>query len=174
MPLAGIIYPTPPPHSPPIQWSQNILRPDAFQRHLCNLSPPEWNHGLLVVSCCPYLLQGLGKDTHRVAPTPGCGAGRLPSAANADRKEYSGTSLRSRGHLPPRPPWWLPGSRLHYPVSLQKTVSSLPRYPFRGGPVPRPKFYPLGRDSEKSSNSLQELAEEQRLRKLSTRGGKRE
>lgn len=43
-----------------------------------------------------------------------------------------------------------------------------PRKPCAGDPFPQPKFYPLGRDSEKSSNSLQELADEQRLRKLST------
>lgn len=34
-------------------------------------------------------------------------------------------------------------------------------------------FYPLESDSEKSSKSLQELADEQRLRKLSTRGRRR-
>jgi len=110
----------------------------------------------------------------RVGPAPGGGAGRLPAAANADRRECSGTSGRSLGHLPPRPPRWFQGSRLHHPTSLQKTVSSLPRHLGGGGPFPAPKFYPLGRESEKSSNSLQEPADEQRLRKLSTRGGRRE
>lgn len=112
-----------------------------------------------------------GKDSHRVGPTPGCGAGGLPTTSPADRKEYSRSSRWSLGHLPPRPSWRFQGSSLHHPVSLQKTVSGLPRHPSGTSPFPGPKFYPLGRDSEKSSNSLQELADEQRLRKLSTRGG---
>lgn len=64
-------------------------------------------------------------------------------------------------------------SKLHHSICLQQTVPSLPRRLCVGGPFRRPKFYPLGRDSEKSSNSLQELADEQRLRKLSTRGRRR-
>lgn len=64
-------------------------------------------------------------------------------------------------------------SSLRHSISLQNIVSNLPRHTFSGGPFPQPKFYPLGRDPEKSSNSLQELADEQRLRKLSTRGRRR-
>ena len=80
---------------------------------------------------------------------------------------------KSLGHLPSRTLRRFQGSSLHHPISPQKSVLNLPRHPFGGGPFPQPKFYPLGRDSEKSSNSLQELADEQRLRKLSTRGRRR-
>lgn len=70
--------------------------------------------------------------------------------------------------LLPHPPLWFQSPGLHT-ISQPKPVSSLPDthlgWPFRC------PFYPLERDSEKSSNSLQELADEQRLRKLSTRGG---
>lgn len=56
---------------------------------------------------------------------------------------------------------------LNFPA---KDCCQSPQPPVWGCPFLQPKFYPLGRDSEKSSKSLQELADEQRLRKLSTRG----
>lgn len=61
--------------------------------------------------------------------------------------------------------WGLKAPSLNFPT---KDRFRSPRTLSGGGSFPQPKFYPLGRDSEKSSNSLQELADEQRLRKLST------
>lgn len=175
MPSAGIISPNPTPHSPPIQWSQNILRPDAFQKTPWQPDCPRMGMmGFWWFPATPTPFKIWGKTLTFLGPPQVVGLGGFPWRRTLDRKRVFRNSARSLGHLPPSPPGWFQGSRPYHPISPQKPVSRHPKFPFGGGPFPGPKFYPLGRDSEKSSNSLQELADEQRLRKLSTRAGSRE
>ena len=172
--LASVLCPHPPPTLPRNPGTSKHSLSRHFTGALAACSPEQnqgETHQLLVVSCCPCLPQGLRNDTHRIGPAQGCGTGELP-AVLARAKEGGIKDQWEQSLAPPTSP--SSGvSKLHHSVCLQKTVPSHPGCLYVGGPFRQPKFYPLGRDSEKSSNSLQELADEQRLRKLSTRGRRR-
>lgn len=109
----------------------------------------------------PHLPRGLRKATHRIGPTQGCGAGPLPTVA-ADARGRNGGRWEGSSATPTSPSPGFKAPSLHFPARL------FPVSPRRQS-FPPAQVYPLERDSEKSSNSLQELADEQRLRKLSTR-----
>lgn len=113
-----------------------------------------------------------GKDTYCIRPTPRCGAGWLSTAvtAKAERKDNMRTSGGldfGTSNVAHCGGFHSPASITHSPCKRLCAVSpdTLWKWSFSGTTL-----YPLERDSVKSSNSLQELTEEQRLRKLSTRG----
>lgn len=136
-------------------------RAGALTSVLCPQHPPDLASGGVMP---PHLLQGPRRTRTLLDPLQVVGLGgfpRRPALGEGGIRDHWG----SLG--PPTPPSVV--SRLQHPVSPQKTVSSLRRHPLEAV-GPQPEFYPLGSDSEKSSNSLQELADEPRLRTLSTRG----